>query len=184
MTRNILGERIIIGRRMEDIAFPAKGLCWYFLSFLLALFFEVMWLGFGGQWWRPDLLFLTMCFWLFYFPNKFGFFTVFLSGLLLDAALGSYLGEHALFLVLISYLFVYAQRKFKFYSILQLIVLVIALEYLVLGGKVIFYAFLHKKGLSGLMLLSPITTALCLPVVVQVLRHGCRRFAISVQTPY
>lgn len=183
--RRDIGKRVIIGLPSDDApVVTGKGIHWYFLSFFFALLVEMLPIGLSGQWWRPDMLFLTMVFWLFYFPNNFGFFTLFLCGFLLDVSLGGYLGENTLLLVIASYLVTFAQRKFKFYSIIQVMILVAVLKYLMIAIKLVLYSLIHKNGFSVLLLASPITTALCLPVVVELLKLGCSFFAVTVRTPY
>ena len=81
-------------KRLDDSAesrmeHPASK-SWIFFTFLLAF---VLCIVFGEIFWAPDFVALTLIFWTLREPDRVGFLTAFICGILMDALFGTVLGE-------------------------------------------------------------------------------------------
>lgn len=68
---------------------------------------------------RPEWVSLILIYWCIALPIRTGLGTGFIFGLLLDIAMGTLLGQHALGLTLISYLALKNHQRFRIYPPLQ-----------------------------------------------------------------
>ncbi len=71
------------------------------LSLILALILMMMPLPVWAQFYRPDWVALILIYWNMSLPNKVGLWTAFITGLFVDVAQGTLLGQHSLALVII-----------------------------------------------------------------------------------
>ena len=85
------------GSRMEHPASKS----WIFFTFLLAF---VLCIVFGEIFWAPDFVALTLIFWTLREPDRVGFLTAFICGILMDALFGTVLGQQSLAYVTLCYL--------------------------------------------------------------------------------
>jgi rod shape-determining protein MreD len=97
-----------------------------------------------AQGFRPDWLALTLIYWSMNSPQKFGVGWAWLTGLLLDVAQGTLLGQHALALTLIIYVTVKFHLQMRQFPTLQLSATVFAL--LALYQFILFWV----NGVAGL----------------------------------
>jgi rod shape-determining protein MreD len=67
----------------------------------------------------PDWVLLIMVYWMIYFPQRIGFFVVWVCGLLIDVLTNSLLGEHALAGVVVAYFVLKFYRRIRLFSIGQ-----------------------------------------------------------------
>ena len=88
-------------------------------SLLLGFFLELLPAPSWANWFKPEWLLLVVLFWIMYAPNKFNVTFAWILGLLLDVMKGTLLGEHALAMLITSFLFLKLQRRFKLYPIWQ-----------------------------------------------------------------
>jgi len=89
------------------------------LSLFLALFLEMLPAPSWAVWFKPEWLLLIIFFWILHAPTKFNVTFAWLLGLLMDAMKGTLLGEHALAMLIASFLFLKLQRRFKLYPMWQ-----------------------------------------------------------------
>lgn len=68
---------------------------------------------------RPDFVAMTLFFWLVSVPNWIGIGFAFICGLLLDTLHGSLLGQHALAMVVISYITLKLHLRIRVFTIWQ-----------------------------------------------------------------
>ena len=78
-------------KRLDDSAesrmeHPASK-SWIFFTFLLAF---VLCIVFGEIFWAPDFVALTLIFWTLREPDRVGFLTAFICGILMDALFGTW----------------------------------------------------------------------------------------------
>jgi rod shape-determining protein MreD len=85
------------------------------VSFLLAMMLTILPLPNWANWLRPAWVLIVLIYWVFTMPNIITIEIAWFIGLLLDALTGTTLGEHALALVIITYLI----NKFYFRMLLS-----------------------------------------------------------------
>ena len=76
---------------------------------------------------RPDWLALALVFWAMQLPRTWGVLTAWLVGIVLDVALGTLLGQHALALCIIVFLTVRLHLLMRVFPLIQLTATVFAL---------------------------------------------------------
>ncbi len=68
---------------------------------------------------RPDLLALTLIYWVVYHPRRLGFLPAWLMGLVMDVANGSLFGQHALAYAVLMYLSILLHRRIVMFGMIQ-----------------------------------------------------------------
>src|SRR5688572_13750927 len=68
---------------------------------------------------RPAWVQLVLIYWVMTLPGSVGLFTGFVFGLIMDIALGSLLGQHALGLSLVSYIVIKNHQRLRLYPLIQ-----------------------------------------------------------------
>jgi rod shape-determining protein MreD len=68
---------------------------------------------------RPDLISLVLIYWAMTLPTATGLSTGFIFGLIVDIAMGSLLGQHALGLSVISYIIIKGHQRIRVFPPLQ-----------------------------------------------------------------
>jgi rod shape-determining protein MreD len=74
------------------------------LSLILGLVMLILPLPIEAQLYRPDWVALILIYWNMALPNRVGLWTAFLTGLFVDVAQGTLLGQHSLALVIIIFI--------------------------------------------------------------------------------
>jgi rod shape-determining protein MreD len=97
---------------------------------LLALVAELLPLPAALQPLRPAWTTMVVIYWCLMWPGRFGVFTAFLFGLVVDVAHGSLLGQHALSLSLVAYLVLRLHLQMRVFPVWQLTLSVFALMFL------------------------------------------------------
>ena len=150
------------------------------LSFIVALVLMLIALPSWLEYLRPQLVVLTLLYWLFYLPQRVGIFTAWLLGLVLDVLSNVTLGEHALILVVIAYIALYWQARINFFAHWQKIFLVFLLVSLYFLPQ--FYIGFTGNGVSTfdvwLYWLSPVVSAIIWPYLVSLLDLVRKRFRL------
>ncbi|MCW8855681.1 MAG: rod shape-determining protein MreD [Gammaproteobacteria bacterium] len=90
-----------------------------FLSIVVALMLAMMPLPDWAQSFRPDWVTMVLIYWVMALPQQVGVTVAWVSGLLLDVSLGSILGQHAIGLVLVSYLVSLQYQRIRVFSLFQ-----------------------------------------------------------------
>lgn len=98
----------------------------------------------GAKIYRPDWIALILIYWSMALPKYVGLFTAFIIGLLVDSLLGALLGQHALALVLITYINLNTYLRIRALSWIQQSLYVFSL--LVISRFIIFW----MDGIMGL----------------------------------
>lgn len=157
--------------------FPIKTPIMIALSFAIMLVLMLIALPPWLNYLRPQLVILTLLYWLLYLPQRVGIFTAWCLGLILDVLYNATLGEHALILVLIAYIALRWQVRINFFVFWQKLLLIFVLVSLYLLPQ--FYIDFTVKGTLNVWLywLSPFISTLIWPYLVQLLdvvRQRCR----------
>lgn len=97
------------------------------LVVLLALVAELLPLPAAIQPLRPAWTTMAVIYWSLMWPGRFGVFSAFITGLLVDVAHGSLLGQHALSLSLVAYLVLRFHLQMRVFPVWQLTLSVFAL---------------------------------------------------------
>lgn len=89
------------------------------LSLLVGLLLMIFPLPDWAEAFRPDWVALILIYWCMALPTQTGLGTAFTLGLLLDVAMGTLLGQHALGLALLSYIILKNHQRFRIYPPIQ-----------------------------------------------------------------
>jgi rod shape-determining protein MreD len=115
-----------------------------YLSFIVGMILLILPLPDGAKIYRPDWIALILIYWSMALPKYVGLFTAFIIGLLVDSLLGALLGQHALALVLITYINLNTYLRIRALSWIQQSLYVFSL--LVISRFIIFW----MDGIMGL----------------------------------
>lgn len=85
----------------------------------VALMLSILPLPDWAQMFRPDWVSLVLIYWVMAMPERVGVTFAWGVGLLLDVAQGAILGQHALGLVVISYIVLLQYSRIRVFSLLQ-----------------------------------------------------------------
>jgi rod shape-determining protein MreD len=102
--------------RGDQLLLPANPL-FIVITLLLALAFNMLPLGRSP--WLPDLLALTLAFWVVHQPRRVGVGVSFFFGLLMDVHQGSILGQHALAYTLLAFAAIALHRRLLWFPVFQ-----------------------------------------------------------------
>jgi len=76
-------------------------------------------LPWGDAQWRPNWFGMLILFWALYFPSASILMVAFITGLFVDALVGSLLGSHSLGFMMIAYLSVLMHQRLRMFSLMQ-----------------------------------------------------------------
>ncbi len=88
-------------------------------SLVLALLLTLLPLPGWAEVLRPAWVEVVLIYWAMTLPGSVGLFAGFFFGLIMDIALGSLLGQHALGLTLVSYIVLKNHQKLRLYPLIQ-----------------------------------------------------------------
>ncbi len=150
---------------------PRKSLFYTQLSFLVALTLSITPLTNNIVIYNPQWLVLVAAYWGIFAPNKTGIITGWVWGLLLDVALGTHLGIHALSLALVSYMTLILHQRLRMYPLWQQAFFIWLLASL---DKIVVYqlvnVFSPQQALYDYWV-SSITSAIFWPVTIILLNY-------------
>jgi len=107
---------MIMPRGSDQLLLPVNPL---FIGFSLLLALAVNLLPLGRNPALPDLLALTLAFWVVHQPRRVGIGTSFVFGLLMDVHQGALLGQHALSYTLLAFGALAMSRRLNWFTLLQ-----------------------------------------------------------------
>jgi rod shape-determining protein MreD len=102
-------------------------------TFVVALLLTLLPLPNWAETLRPAWVELVLIYWAMSLPASVGLFTAFVFGLIVDIALGSLLGQHALGLSLVVYIVLKNHQRLRLYPLIQqgvIIMLMLMIEQL------------------------------------------------------
>ena len=97
------------------------------MTLLMALVINLLALPDALQPMRPDLIGLTLIYWVVYHPRRVGFLPAWLLGLTMDVADGSLFGQHALAYAVLMYLAILFHRRIVMFGMRQQVLHVLAI---------------------------------------------------------
>lgn len=97
----------------------SSDLFFYLFSVIVAMGLNVLPLSPALQFWNPDWVLLVLIFWLLALPYKWGIFSSWLVGLLMDVLTGRLLGQQALIFAIVSYICLKFYKRVRYFPILQ-----------------------------------------------------------------
>ncbi len=95
------------------------GLWAILLSLGIALFLTVLPMPDSAEDFRPQWVAMTVIFWALAAPERFGVFSAFTAGLILDIATGTVLGQHALGLSVVAFVAAELHRRIVVFPVWQ-----------------------------------------------------------------
>jgi rod shape-determining protein MreD len=90
-----------------------------YLSFIGAMILLILPLPDWAKIYRPDWVALILIYWSMAIPQRVGLWTALIIGLLIDSLQGTLLGQHALALVVITYLNLNVYMRVRVWSLAQ-----------------------------------------------------------------
>lgn len=155
----------------RQILYPPR-LWFILLSLILALVADLLPSIGGPMRWSPDWLLITVLYWGLYQPRRVGFIVTFVCGLLMDVAIGQWLGQYALAYVSSLFLMLLLHRRLLMLTLWQqalhvggLLLLstsILAVIRLIAGGQMPGLSWFIPP-LAGLLLWPLLTLILQLP---------------------
>ena len=119
---------------------------------------------------RPELILMTLIYWVIALPHRAGVVLAWISGLMTDILVGNFLGQFGCSFVIISYVVLQFYQRLRMFSVWQQAMLVSGLIILHLGLS-FFYVYLFDGSIPSLWQLMPvISSALVWPFVFLLLR--------------
>lgn len=128
---------------------------------------------------RPDLVLLFLIYWSMALPHRVGIFSGFIIGLLIDAATGSLLGQHAFAYSLVLWMVLENHKRLRLALLWKQTLSVIGLLYIeqIIGAVVIGATLTTFPDL--LYWLAPLFALVLWPIIFTVLRGLRRRFRVD-----
>lgn len=129
---------------------------------------------------RPDWVAMVALYWAFALPRRFGLLAAWIVGLLLDATMGTLLGQHALAMVIIVAIAIHLHQRVRVAPLAQQAIIVMTLLMLQ-KGIVLWTSGIINQAPDNLWhyFASPVVALLFWPVVLFILRDLRRRFQVS-----
>lgn len=149
------------------------------MSFIAALLLAVYPLPLEWRWWRPEFVLLVAIFWISVFPLTISVFFLCFLGLYQDILEGVPLGQHALSMVMVSYICILSYQRVRNFAVWKEAGWVFVLVGLAqLPGN--WVQSMSGRPLSGLLFLVPaLTSALIWPLVRLLLDRVSRHYRIT-----
>ncbi len=97
------------------------------VSLVVALILMILPLPDWAQMYRPNWIALVLIYWSMALPNRVGLWFAFFSGIILDASLGTLLGQHALALVVVIFFNLNFYQRIRVLGLTQQALYVLAL---------------------------------------------------------
>jgi len=103
-------------------------------TFVLALFLTVFPVGATWRWFRPEFITLLVIYWVLVMPQQLSLLRLWLLGCAVDLLVGSMLGQHALALMVVTYICMLSYQRVRSYALWQqsaFVFLIVGLQQLV-----------------------------------------------------
>lgn len=103
-------------------------------TFVLALLLTVFPVSATWRWFRPEFITLLVIYWVLVMPQQLSLLRIWLLGCAVDLLLGSMLGQHALALMVVTYICMLSYQRVRSYALWQqsaFVFLIVGLQQLV-----------------------------------------------------
>lgn len=97
----------------------ANGMLTIIVSFIIAEALLLLPLPEYFLWFRPNLLLMTLIYWIMSLPHKVGIFSAWFLGIITDVTLGSVLGVHGLSMAVIAYIIQTLSNRIRLFPLWQ-----------------------------------------------------------------
>ncbi len=148
-------------------------------TMVLALMLQMMplpdWLDFV----RPDFVTLVVMYWVLVMPERVGVTMAWCVGLLLDVTQGAILGQHALGLVLVTYILQLEYQRIRVFSLVQQALVVFVLLLIKQIMVLWVYGLVGHAPSLQLYFLPSLIGAIIWPWVYLILRSLQHKFTVS-----
>ncbi len=152
---------------------------WFILvTFLIALGLDILPLPGWVIWLRPSWTLLVLLYWAMALPNVVGIFYALMIGLLLDLLNGTVLGEHAVALIVVTYIMIKFHQLIRVYPLMQQTIIIFLLF---ITYQIIIFAiqgFVGQLPHTILYWLSGVISTLLWPWVFVLLRDWRRKLNV------
>ena len=119
---------------------------------------------------RPELVLMTLIYWVVALPHRAGVVLAWVSGLTMDILVGNFLGQFACSFVIISYVVLQFYQRLRMFSVWQQAILVSGLIILHRGLSFLYLYFFDGTIPSLWQMMPAISSALVWPLVFLLLR--------------
>ena len=128
---------------------------------------------------RPELVLMTVIYWIIALPHRAGVVLAWISGLIMDILIGNFLGQFGVTFVIVSYFALKFYQRFRMFSVWQ--------QAIVVSGLVVLHralSFLLEYVFTGSFwsawyLLPVLSSALIWPLVFLLLRSLRRSLRLT-----
>ena len=128
---------------------------------------------------RPELVLMTVIYWIIALPHRAGVVLAWISGLIMDILIGNFLGQFGVTFVIVSYFALKFYQRFRMFSVWQ--------QAIVVSGLVVLHralSFLLEYVFTGFFwsawyLLPVLSSALIWPLVFLLLRSLRRSLRLT-----
>ena len=151
------------------------------LVIILSTFFSVILTisTFPLGYFSPDWIFLIIIYWIIAVPSMYGFFVIWLIGIITDVAVGSTLGMNALTYVFLSYVVKRLYKSLRYFTVIQQSIIVLVLMAIKITFLLWVDVMLGADIYSTSMFWTIITSAFVWPIIFYSLRYFRRRYNIA-----
>jgi len=145
------------------------------ISLIVALTLMIMPMPEWAEASRPQWLIMTVIYWCIALPDRVGVIIAWLTGLVLDVATGSLLGQNAMAFAVVAFLAIKLHQRIRLFPIwqqaLSILILVALYQIIILWAK----GFTGQSAQDWSYWLASIASMVLWPIVFKLLR-GVRRF--------
>ena len=128
---------------------------------------------------RPELVLMTLIYWVVALPHRAGVVLAWVSGLTMDTLVGNFLGQFACSFVIISYFVLKFYQRLRMFSVWQQAILVSGLIILHRGLSFLYLYFFDGTIPSLWQVMPAISSALVWPLVFLLLRAIRRNLKLT-----
>ncbi|MDP1708554.1 MAG: rod shape-determining protein MreD [Gammaproteobacteria bacterium] len=149
------------------------------LSLLVALMLSLVPIPTWATLVRPEWVMLVLIYWCLALPHRIGIGTAWGMGLLMDAATGTLLGQHALAFALVAYITLKLYMRLRLFTLWQQALSVLALVFIEQMLVLWITGMTHQLPWRWDYLLPTLTSMLLWPPVFLVLRNLRRTLRVT-----
>lgn len=149
------------------------------LSLLAALMLTLLPLPGWAMLARPEWVMLVLIYWCLAMPHRVGIGTAWIMGLLLDAATGTLLGQHALAFALVAYITLKLYMRIRLFTLWQQALSVLALVFIEQMLVLWITGMTNQLPWRWDYLLPTLTSMLLWPLIFMLLRNVRRTMRVT-----
>ena len=128
---------------------------------------------------RPELVLMTLIYWIIALPHRVGVAVAWISGIIMDVLVGNFLGQFGCTFVIISYFVLRFYQRLRMFSVWQQAILVSGLVILHRGLSFLYEYLFYDSFWSPWYLMPVISSVLIWPLLFLLLRALRRSFRLT-----